>query len=85
MLEKLRDRFVEEAKHWYRHFSMQLAALVSFVVVPVLLNAPEILMTIFKEMPPEMRAWAPAWLGPVLFGVLFVARYWRQRKPADGE
>lgn len=81
-LEKVRARFVSEARYWYKHLSMQLAALVTMLTV-FLLQSPDIIISVLNSMPHELRAWMPAWLGPVMFGVVFIARYWKQtpKKP----
>lgn len=80
MLKWIKERLLPEARNWYRHFSMQVALFVSFILVPLLINAGPVLLQVFNEMPPELKAWAPAWLGPLIFGFLFLARYWDQSK-----
>jgi hypothetical protein len=85
MLGKLRHRFVDEARNFYKHASMWLAGLVA-AIAPFILQSPEIILTITQQLPPELKQWLPLWLGPVIFGFLFIVRYWRQKKPpCDGE
>lgn len=78
--KKLSERFVDEARNWYRHASMWMAGLVA-AITPFLLQSPEIILTITQQLPHELKMWMPVWLGPVIFGILFVVRYWRQKKP----
>lgn len=77
-MRRVKERFLDDARSWYRHASMQLGAFVTFIVVPFLLNAPDLVLMIYKELPAELKQWAPVWLSPILFGLLFIARYWRQ-------
>jgi hypothetical protein len=77
---KLKDKFVEDARYWYRHASMWVAGLAA-VVLPIFGAWPELLLQILQQLPADMRAYMPLWLTPALFGLLFVTRYWKQKKP----
>lgn len=83
LFTKIRSRLVDDVNGWYRHWSMRLAALIS-ILLPFLLQSPDIIMQVLRELPPEMKTWLPAWLSPLMFGLIFFARYWAQPKK-DGK
>ena len=84
MWGKFKDKFVDEVKDWYRHASMWLAGIAA-IVLPLLGAWPDLLLQILQQLPADMRAYMPLWLTPMLFGLLFVTRYWKQKKPDDKE
>lgn len=76
-------RLLPEWRSWWRAWSMRLAA-VAAVIITYLSAAPDALSAALNALPSDIRATLPAWIGPAVFLLLFVARYWDQRKEAGG-
>ncbi|NIJ34346.1 hypothetical protein [Sphingomonas oligoaromativorans] len=70
---------------WYKHVSMWLATAAA-AVIAYLTAVPSALNDALHMLPDSIRATLPAWIGPTVFFLLFVARFWDQRKDkADGQ
>jgi len=62
---------------WYKHASMWLGALAA-AAATYLLAVPDSLQWALNALPPDIRATLPAWVGPLAFGLIFLARFWKQ-------
>lgn len=56
---------------------MRLNAVASLLVAYVLAS-PEILLSTLNQLPPEMRACFPPFVGFALFAIVSLARLWKQ-------
>lgn len=77
MIEWLRLRLIDEARHWWRMWSVRLAAVLSAVAAYVLAS-PDIIVRVMNELPPEFRAAFPPATGVLLFVLVTAVRLYKQ-------
>lgn len=78
-LKKIRSKFIEDCKHWYKLWSTWLAA-VWGIIITVFWNDPTYLGSLVVTLPEETRAL----LSPVVLGVVaglpIIVRLLKQKK-----
>ena len=78
-LEKLKDKFIENCRQWYKMWSSWLAVLWGMIVT-VFWNDPTLLGELVSSLPEETRAW----LSPVVFALVsalpIIVRLLKQQK-----
>lgn len=83
MFEKLRNRFVDDARCWYKMWSSWLAIFWGLIVT-ALWTDPTIFTSLVGGLPDEVRAF----LSPVVLGLVsalpILVRLIKQRKPPSG-
>lgn len=88
MLQKIRQAFdaklVPSWRSWYKLTSMRLGVIAA-AGMTYLTEVPSALNTALNMLPDWMRSSLPVWVGPTTLGILFVARFWDQTKPAPTE
>lgn len=62
---------------WYKHATMWLATIAA-AIVSYLAAAPNALNDALNMLPRDVRDTLPAWIGPLVFFGLFLARFWDQ-------
>ncbi len=77
MFEWIKARLIDEARLWWRMWSVRLAAVMSAVVAYVLAS-PDIIVRVMNELPPEFRAAFPPATGILLFALVTVVRLYKQ-------
>jgi len=88
MLRKFKEwadgRFVPAWRVWWRLWSMRLAAVFAGLVA-YLTAVPNAMKDALDALPPFLHDSIPAWIGPLLFVLLFLARFWNQKKVPSNE
>lgn len=79
MLEKLKDRLIDEAQDWYKFWSSKLAILWG-IIVTVFWNDPTLLGQLLEVMPPEVRAWLSPVVLALVAGLPIFVRLLKQQK-----
>lgn len=82
MLGKLRDRFIEECRAWYKLWSSWLA-IAWGLVVAFFWNSPETLGQILSVMPEPYRAYISPIIFAIAAGLPIVVRLLKQNKLGD--
>lgn len=86
--DALRARLIDDARLWWRFWSMRLAALGAIVTASAQWF-PDALSAAWNAIPPDMRALLPAPLlhsiPVVLFAAIMVARVVAQRKATSND
>ena len=65
MLQKLKDKLIEDARSWWKMWSSWLAVLWGMIVT-MFWNDPGMLLSIANQLPPETRAL----LSPIVLGLV---------------
>lgn len=86
MIEKLLARLVPEARHWWRMWSVWLAALAG-VLATVFTSSPATLQWLVNELlpPGPLRTLLSVVVGLTVFVVPVITRLWAQASPAKKE
>lgn len=79
----LKPKLTDDARLWWRMWSVRLAAVGSLAVTYVLAS-PDILLSTLNAMPPEIRAIFPPFAGFALFALVTIVRLIKQGGKRDG-
>jgi len=83
MFTKFKDwadtKFVPSWRMWWKLWTMHLGVLAA-ALATYLTAVPNAMRDALDSLPPFLRDSIPAWIGPLLFVLLFVARFWNQTK-----
>lgn len=77
MWQRFKDRLTEEAQHWYKFWSSQLAILWG-IVVTTLWNEPTLLKELTDQMPDDVRAMLSPLVLAVVAGLPILVRVTKQ-------
>lgn len=84
MLQKLKDKLIEDARGWWRMWSSWLAVLWGMIVT-MFWNDPGMLLSIANQLPPETRAL----LSPIVLGLVaglpIIVRLIKQQKKGQDD
>jgi hypothetical protein len=84
ILSFARDHMVDDARDWWRWWSVRLLAL-ALALQTLQLTSPDSLVAFWQAIPPSLRAFLPAWLNDLITLLLMfaalIARHWKQPPP----
>lgn len=69
---------------WWKLWSMRFGALFA-VLLTYLTAAPQAFADAVGMFPPWLRDSLPVWVGPVTLSILFLIRFWNQKKVPTNE
>jgi len=76
-LEWARARLIDDARYWWRMWSLRLAAIGS-IIISYVLASPDILLRTMNDLPPDLRGYFPPVAGFMLFGLVTTVRLYKQ-------
>ena len=75
----MKFRLIDGCRHWWRMWSVRLQA-IALALWTFAQLAPDAVISILNQLPPELRAFLPQWLLPVLIAGSLFARFIKQDK-----
>ena len=73
----LDKRLVPTWRVWWKTISMRLGVIVA-ALMTYLTAVPQAMQQALNDLPNWMRDSIPTWIGPLILGILFFARFWDQ-------